>query len=192
MWINFNSRSQFAIKIYLGGVNAVSGEPMIENAATQLRRQKLKADGKSIQDYVVTPKQKWLDGIASAAGVVRQFVSMPMGSGYSVEAQVTGQELAGGLQFEITPRVHRVPRSPKEGTKCIQIVVRTLTGKRITLKVPETITVEELKAKVQDKEGIPPDQQKLVWDGKLLEDGKLRYLLSQERDSLRCSRPYYR
>ena len=176
MWIRFISGSQFAIKVYLGGVNAVSGEPMIENAATQLRRQKLKADGKSIQDYVVTPKQKWLDGIASAAGVVRQFVSMPMGSGYSVEAQVTGQELAGGLQFEITPKVHGVLRSPDEGTNRIQIVVKALTGRTTTLKVPETITVKEFKIEVRKIEGNPEHEQRLVWRSGVLEDGKLRYL----------------
>lgn len=191
MWIYFASRSQFAIKIYLGGVNAVSGEPMIENAATQLRRQKLKADGKSIQDYVVTPNQKWLDGIASTAGVVRQFVSMPMGSGYSVEAQVTGQELTGGLQFEVIPKVHRL-LSPKEGTKRIQIVVKDLTNKSLTLEVPETITVEQVKTEVRENRGIPQNQQRLIWGGKQLEDGKLRYLCSRECCSLRCPRPYYR
>ena len=179
MWIRFKSRSQFAIKIYLGGVNAVSGEPMIENAATQLRRQKLKADGESIQDYVVTPKQKWLDGIASTAGVMRQFVAMPMGSGYSVEAQVTGQELTGGLQFEITPQVHEivrnVVRTPEESTKRIQILVRALSGKNFTLRVPVTITIEEIKTKIEKREGIPPDQQRLLWCGGQLEDGKLRY-----------------
>lgn len=88
MWICFKSRVPLAISIYLGGVNAVSGEPLIETAATMLRRLNLKSNNRSIQDYVVTPQQLWLDGIASSEGVVRQFVAVPMGSKYSVEAQV--------------------------------------------------------------------------------------------------------
>ena len=84
MWINFRSSGRFAIKIHLGGINAVSGEPMIENLGTLLRRSTLKAKGKSLQDYVVTPEQRWIDGIATAEGTVRQFVAMPTGSGYSV------------------------------------------------------------------------------------------------------------
>ena len=184
MWIRFQSASQFAIKIYLGGVNAVSGEPMIENVATQLRRQKLKAEGKSIQDYVVTPNQIWLDGIASAAGVVRQFVAMPMGSGYSVEAQVTGQDLVGGLQFELTPKALVLSRSTRETTKHIQIFVNSFRGKTITLEVAETASIAEVKIEVQKAEGILPDQQKLGWSGKVLEDGKLLYPCNSERSSL--------
>ena len=182
MWINFKSASQFAIKIYLGGVNAVSGEPMVENAATQLRRQKLAAEGKSIQDYIVTPKQKWLDGIASTEGVVRQFVSMPMGSGYSVEAQITGQDVAGGLQFEVTPKVPRLLGNTREATKFIQIFVQTLTGKRITLEVSETASIEEVKKEISEREGIPQDHQRLIGGEPYtqLEDGTLQYSFNWE------------
>jgi ubiquitin len=104
MWINFHSKQPYAIKIYVGGVNAVSGEPAVETAATKLRRQTQLREGKSVQDYVVVPNQPWLDGIAVSPGKVRQFVAMPTGSGYSVEAQVTGQEVTAGIQFEITPQ----------------------------------------------------------------------------------------
>lgn len=103
MWIQFESKHRFAIKVYLGGINAISGEPMVENAATKFRRLNLVAQQKSVQDYVVTPEQLWLDGIASNDGRVRQFVAVPLGSGYSVEAQTTGEDLVGGLQFDITP-----------------------------------------------------------------------------------------
>lgn len=57
MWINFSSMDRFAIKVHLGGVNAISGEPMIENTTTKLRRLNLLEKKKSIQDYVVTPHQ---------------------------------------------------------------------------------------------------------------------------------------
>lgn len=98
MWINFSSahvdqRGQypFAVKIATGKINAVSGEAW---------RNGLSRDP---QDYVVSPNQPWLDGYNVKQGVIRQFVAMPLGEGYTAEEQLTGQAQHGGLQLIVYP-----------------------------------------------------------------------------------------
>ncbi|EPS44407.1 hypothetical protein H072_1583 [Dactylellina haptotyla CBS 200.50] len=170
MWISFHSRlgRAYAVKISTGGVNAITGEPDIETAESKQRRRGRLARGESVQDYVVLPQQPWLDGIATEPGKVRQFVATSLRKGLTVEAQITGAEHTGGLQFEITPAFD--PIRTNSGTP-FRLYVMTLTGNTITIDAKSDWDVELLKIHIQDKEGIPPDQQRLIYTGRCLMDG---------------------
>jgi hypothetical protein len=99
LWLRFDSEHlddrqtsyPFAIKIATGKVSAVTGE----NWRPGLSR--------NPQDYLVAPAQPWLDGYCVAKGVIRQFVAMPLGEGYSAEEQLTGKAEFGGIQLEVFP-----------------------------------------------------------------------------------------
>ena len=95
MWVNFDSawRSSYpcAVKVAAGKVCAVSGEPWSDD---------LDADP---QNYVVVPDQPWLDGHCVEKGIIRQFVAMPLGAGYTAEEQLTGAAEHGGLQLSVCP-----------------------------------------------------------------------------------------
>jgi len=98
LWIRFatdNGRPgpdfPVAIKVASGKINAVTGAPWSPGLS------------KEPQDYMVAPDQPWLDGFAVAPGVIRQFVAMPLGQGYTAEEQITGAADWGGLQVSVTP-----------------------------------------------------------------------------------------
>ena len=103
LWINFHSRhwKPNAVKVAVGKVNAVSGKTW---------NQKLL---KETEDYMVCPPQPWLDGINAGEGFIRQFVAMPLGMGYTIEAQVTGEERFGGIQLKVfEPKAGRFREPP--------------------------------------------------------------------------------
>lgn len=177
MWISFKAEKPFAIQVFVGGVNAVSGEVTGNTEAILMRRLSLFEKKKSIQDYVVTPKQLWIDGIATDNEHVRQFVAMPLGSGYTVEAQVTGQDLVGGLQIHITPSILlklysllKAPNPPGFDDSPMEIIIKTLVGKVLTLSVRPSDWTDDVKLQIEDEEGIPVEIQRLIGGGKLLED----------------------
>lgn len=92
LWIGLSGRNYpCAIKIAAGKINAVTGEPW-NNALSA-----------SPQDYIVTPEQPWLDGFCVEKGLIRQFVAMPLGGGFTAEEQMTGKAEYGGLQICVYP-----------------------------------------------------------------------------------------
>jgi hypothetical protein len=93
MWLNFTSPNgyPFAVKVGAGKVNAVTGDAWSDG----LRRRP--------QDFLSIPTQPWLDGFCVEKGVIRQFVAMPLGAGYSVEEQLTGEAEHGGVQLLVHP-----------------------------------------------------------------------------------------
>jgi hypothetical protein len=103
MWLNFHAAQwrPNALKVAVGKVNALSGERYHPRLSTRE------------QDYVVTPPQPWLDGINAGAGFIKQFVAMPLGTGATIEGQITGEERHGGLQLVcFEPRPGRFPEHP--------------------------------------------------------------------------------
>ncbi len=86
----------FTLKVATGKINAVTGQEW----SNGLHRRP--------QDYMVAPKQPWLDGYCVEKGVIRQFIAMPLGAGYSVEEQVTGKAEFGGVQVVAYPMKREV------------------------------------------------------------------------------------
>jgi hypothetical protein len=106
MWLSFTGAwwKPTAVKVAVGKVNALSGRPW---------HQRLTSRGGEDQDYMVVPDQPWLDGINAGRGLIRQFVAMPLGMGYTVEGQLTGEECFGGLQIiSFEPKLGRFPDAP--------------------------------------------------------------------------------
>jgi hypothetical protein len=107
MWIKFTARSwrPNAAKVAAGKINAVSGKPWDQTLHTPDRTGR-----EETQDYLTCPPQPWLDGFNTGSGSVRQFVAMPLGMGYTVEGQVTGKEVHGGVQLIVyEPKPGRFP-----------------------------------------------------------------------------------
>ncbi|MBW2436447.1 MAG: hypothetical protein JRF29_04150 [Deltaproteobacteria bacterium] len=103
MWIGFHAAEwkPNAVKIAVGGVNVISGEAFSEglNAGPQ--------------NYIVCPDQPWLDGVNTGQGSIRQFVAMPLGKDYTIEASLTGMEIYGGIQVMVfEPKPGQFPDKP--------------------------------------------------------------------------------
>ena len=91
MWLNFDTAYPMAIKVAAGKIDALTGEGW----TNELSRRP--------QNYLTVPNQPWLDGFCVGKGMIRQFVAMPLGRGYTAEEQLTGTAEHGGLQIIAYP-----------------------------------------------------------------------------------------
>ena len=143
MWLNFSGSYPMAVKVAAGKINAVTGESWENELSGEP------------QDYVVIPDQPWLDGFSVMKGMIRQFVAMPLGEGYTAEEQLTGKAEHGGLQIVVYPMkaslyeppmrrrsycLLRIPRHPPKrrparwvwllAVSCARRYTRTITALR--------------------------------------------------------------
>jgi hypothetical protein len=143
MWLNFDSAYieghetsyPFAVKIAAGKIDAVTGENWT-NGLHGLP-----------QDYMIVPEQPWLDGFCVEKGVIRQFVAMPLGEGYTAEEQISGRAEFGGLQIIVYPMKREAfeRRFPK--------VEREIA--RLSMRLPLSTMCKSVDASVPDM-GLAP------------------------------------
>jgi len=91
MWLEFSGHYTCAVKVASGKINCITGEEWEDGLS------------KDPQNYVMTPDQPWLDGFCVEKGRIKQFVAVPLGSGFTVEEQISQAAEHGGLQFEVFP-----------------------------------------------------------------------------------------
>ena len=122
MWLSFSSYGPFsrgssypfAVLVAAGKINAVTGGEWSPGL------------GEEPQNYLIVPKQPWLDGYCVEKGYIRQFVAMPLGAGYTAEEQITGEAVHGGVQimvFPMKPECYERRFPEIAGAACVEMEV---------------------------------------------------------------------
>ncbi len=169
LWLGFAAAAwkPNAVKVAVGKVNAVSGGPWDEP---------LHADP---QDYLICPDQPWLDGINAGDGYIRQFVAMPLGLGYTVEAQVTGQEKFGGIQLVVyEPKPGRFPDEPPAPDP-------SPPGMPMSMPISDAAQAMGLAVGGRMKQKIYPDPYGVeTWDGRNLSRAFVHIVNSEQYEAI--------
>ncbi|WP_328432600.1 MULTISPECIES: hypothetical protein [unclassified Streptomyces] len=128
MWLSFAGTAEpAALQVGVGKVCAVSGRKWSDRLSREP------------QNYLVLPRQPWLDGINSGKGTVRQFVAVPLGLGATVEGQVTGEETWGGVQLQSFPLVEpRLAEWREEERRRSELQRMSFTGEGYGAAMPMT------------------------------------------------------
>jgi hypothetical protein len=132
MWLSFSAPDgyPFAVQVAAGKVDALTGETW--------------KDGLSLdpQTFLEVPGQPWLDGYVVRKGTIRQFVAMPLGSGYSAEEQITGRAEFGGIQLRFVPLRREVWEREEEERRRREME-RELSSRRFHVASPSQMLVCE-------------------------------------------------
>lgn len=159
LWIRFSGDCLLTVKVYVVGINAVLGESKHGSEISKKPDTKTKAK----QICLAVPSEQWLDEVVECDRSVEQFVAVPTGCGYSIEAQLTSADKIFWFHFEI--RSLR-PQPDFSGLT----YAGTLMGKTVWLFAHSRLTIWRLKVLIQEKDGVPPHHQLLISEGRRLED----------------------
>jgi hypothetical protein len=126
LWLSFGRWSgyPFAVKVATGKINAVDGKRWASGLA------------RAPQNYMAVPPQPWLDGYCVAKGVIRQFVAMPLGDGYTAEEQITGEAEHGGIQIVAYPMKRAVYQEMKRKEAHDRLSARLHRSRALDMAMP--------------------------------------------------------
>jgi hypothetical protein len=153
LWISFGRQSgyPFAVKVATGKINAVDGKRWASGLA------------RAPQNYMAVPPQPWLDGYCIEKGVIRQFVAMPLGDGYTVEEQITGEAEHGGIQIVAYPMKRKLYEDMRRERERVFFSVRR--SRSLGMAVPTAARAMGLAPGGRMRQHIYDDEQGLdAWD----------------------------